>query len=367
MRDWIWMVAILLLAGCSTDDDSTLDASKFPGTKFTVIGEDLNKVYQFSYDSEMASATTFDLTLDMGVETDYLTLRQTGDLLSFYSFFQGKFSIALKELTTGDIRVFEDFYTNTPERSITWGINNSSNVFFGYFGPFDSPNLGLQDVQLEGPESEDVVVDFNVGATFDPMLFDERLYMPFRDNLGNYKLTFYDLDSKVLGPTLSFGLDSFGFFITQNGDLAIIKNDSNSTLELYDALDLSFQESIVLNITLGSSIGAIHDAILIGDELYFNFIYPQPSRFVEGPAIYNLNTMETKLVDIGGLVNQVEAEIEKSVLLINQVFDPLQRIFLIGYGTSGDVVEGGVMVASETGELLDLVSLPFFPTYFVRN
>ncbi|WP_222982852.1 hypothetical protein [Flagellimonas meishanensis] len=367
MKNWIWPAALLLLGGCSNDENPAPNATNAEAMAFTVIGEDLNRVFQFSYDSETKSEITIDLSQDLGVGPNYLTLRQTDDLLSFYSFSGGRFSISLKEITTGNTRVFDDFYTNTPERSITWGINNANKVFFGYFGPFGNSNLGLQDVELEGPNSSDVVVEFNVGATFDPLLYDNKVYMAFRDNLGNHKLTYYNVETKSMGPSLSFGTTPFGFFITGEGELAIVKNEANPSLERYDALDLSFLESRTLNVALGFSIGAVNDAVLIENQLYFNFIYPQPSRFIKGPAIYDLDTQEITLLDIGGLVNQAEAEVGKAIQIISLIYDPTQSIFLIGYGTLEDEVEGGVLVVSETGDLLKQFSLPFFPTYFVRN
>jgi hypothetical protein len=367
LKNWILAILALSFIACSSDDDGGNVPSGNSTLQFTVIGEDLDNVYQLSYDSSLESQNIINLTTELGVGPNYLTLRQTDDLVSFYSFSGGRFSLYLKEIETNAIQVFNDFYTNTPQRSVTWGLNDKTNVFFGYFGPFGSPNLGLQDLTFDGNDETDVVVDFNVDATFGPLLFDGKVYMAFRDNLGNYKLRFYDTTTKSVGPTLDFGTTAFSFFISETGDVAVVKVEANPTLELYRADDLGFIESYDLNVNLGFNLGVVDDALLIGDNLYFNFVYPQPSRFVEGPAIYNLQTDEVTILNIGGLVNLVESEIGKSVLLINQVFDSVNNVFLMGYGTSGNEVEGGVIVASENGELLARIELPFFPTYFVRN
>ncbi len=367
LKNWIWTLAIIVLVGCSTDSISGDETGANRSLEVTVIGIDAESVYQLSYDASLESQNVTNLTAQLGVQPDFLTLRQFGDLISFYSFSGGRFSIYLKEIETGNTRIFEDFYTNTPQRAVTWGINDATNVYFGYFGPFGSPNLGIQDLILEGSEEIDTVVDFNVDATFGPLLYDGKVYIAYLDNLGEYKLKYYDTVTKTAGPLLSLGSTAFSFFITGAGDLAVVKIETNPTLDLYRADDLVFIESVPLSVAPGFSVGVVEDALLLGNELYFNYVYPQPARFAEGPAIYNLDTNEFTLVDIGGLVNVVEAEIGTSLFITTQIYDPAQGVFLIGYGTAENEIEGGVMVASKDGDLLARVSTPFFPTYFVRN
>lgn len=358
---------LLLLVGCSSDDNSGVPEQSSPKVDFVAIGEDLDRVYQYSHDGNTDSGNTLDLTQELGVPVNYLTLGQTGQTVSFYSFRGGSFSLALKDLTTGGIKNYEDFYTITPDRAVTWGVNNATKAFFGYFGPSGSGNLGLLEVGLEGTGEQDVAVDFNVGNTFRPLLYNEKVYMAFMDNLGNYKLAFYDIGTMAIGAVVNLGTTPISFFVTEFGNIAIVKNEINAAMDIHSADDLSFLDRIEMEVTLGFSPGVINDIFLKEDQLYFNFQYPQPSRFVEGPAIYDLNKQETTFLDLAGLVNLAEAEIGKSIAITTQVYDPSQNVFLIGYGTLENEIEGGVMVASTTGELLVQVSLPFFPTYFVRN
>ena len=367
LRNWILTLIILGLMGCSSDLERAETSGAKNGADFVVIGEDLNSVFQYSYNSESDFGTTNNLTEEIEILPSYLTLVQQNEVLSFYSFAQGAFSLALKNVSTEDTKVFENFYINTPERSITWGVNNEANVFFGYFGAFGNGSFSLYDVELEGATREDVTVDFNVGATFRPLLFKEKVYMAFRDNLGDYKLTCYDPRTMSKGPILNFGSVPISFFNTESGNIAVIKNEFKGDLEIYNPEDLSFRESFAMDISFGFAPGMIDDAILSGNELYFNMIYPQPSRFVKGPAVYNLATKEAIVLDMSGLVGQVEAQIGKAINFTTQVYDPFYDVFLMGYGTFGEDVEGGVIIASVEGELLKQTTLPFFPTYFLKN
>lgn len=361
------LVPIMVLMGCSSDDNAGGDVPLVQTADFVVIGEDLDNVYQYSYVGDDASGTTLDLTQEMGVPSNYLTLGQHEETLSFFTFRSGAFSLALKNLATGETNNYEDFYTVTPERAVTWGINNDIKAFFGYFGPSGSSNLGLHDVELNGTLQEDIVVDFNVDATFRPLLYNGKVYMAFRDNLGVYKLAHYDITTSSIRGILILGTTPISFFVTETGDIAIVKNEAKAALDIHSGVDLSFIETIETEVTLGFSPGVINNIVLDGDRLYFNFQYPQPSRFVEGPAIHDLNTKTTFFLDLAGLVSQAEARIGKSIAITTQVYDPSQAVFLIAYGTLEDEVEGGVLIVSEKGELLQQVSMPFFPTYIVRN
>lgn len=366
LKNWLGLALVLGLLGCSNDDEGLGNTQESSNASFTVIGEDLNTVYLLSYDGN-AQPITSDLTQELLVPSDYLTLRQRGNTLSFYSFSQGFFSLAVKDVETGTAEIYEDFYLNTPERSVSWGIDDQENVFFGYYGPNGSRNLGLQDFDLTNSTSLDIQIDFNVDTTYQPLLYENRVYISYKDNTGVYKLTYYDIATKVLGPQLTSNTRPFGFLITQNGELALLKGLPTPVIEFYDAQSFSFLEETSLERDFGFPAGPVNDVFVIEDRLYFNFIYPQPSRFISGPAIYDLVTQELNLIDISTLVDDVEEEIGFGIIFTTQVYDATQDVFLMGYGSSGDEVLGGVIAASSNGDLLENVTFPFFPTYFVRN
>ncbi|TAI47444.1 hypothetical protein [Flagellimonas allohymeniacidonis] len=369
-KNWIGLALILGLAACSSEFEPVeqpLTPTSGQGVDFMVVGEDLDKVYQFTYSATVGNGSSIDLTEELNVPSDYLTLRQKDDVLSFYSFEDGFFSLSLKNVNTGQTTLYEDFYLNTLERSIAWGINDEDAVFFGYFGPNGARNLALQDFELQGSESTDFTIDFNITATFTPLLFDGKVYISFTDSMGNYKLTFYDTEVMAVGPILDFNTTPISFFITDAGELAVVKNQLDTSLDTYGADDLLFINSVPMDINLGFSPGAVNDVILAGDVLYFNVDYPQPSRFSEGPAVYNLSTKEINILDMFSIVEEVEQEVGANLTITTQVYDPLSNVFLIGYAILDNEAQGGVIQASVNGDLLADVPLSFFPTYFVRN
>lgn len=367
LKTWIGLSLAFCLLGCSSDNELPSDSSESNRASFIAVGEDLDKVYQYSYDGTTDTGITSDLTNELGILPTYLTLRQQEELLSFYTFSDGLFSLALKDLSNGITETYPDFYTNVAERSVTWGTNSRTKVFFGYFGPAGSRNLGVLELDFMGPGAKDIVIAFAVEATFQPLFHNGILYVSFRDNLGNYKLAAFDSNTGGVTNTLDFGPTPYSFLISKDGELAIFKNEPESILERYDTTNLSFLDSKTLSRNFTFPAGPIFDAFLVDEKIYFNLSYPQPSQFSSGPAIYDIEKQELELLDLFSLVNEVEQQLGQSVQITTQVYHQPDEVFLIGYATFGDEILGGVIQASKEGELLGNTTFPFFPNYFVRN
>lgn len=357
----------LILVGCSQENQPELAEDELVPVNFVAIGEDQNNVYQYSFDATAEQGTLTNLTAELSVPTDYLTLREVGNLVSFYTFSGGAFTLRLKDVVTGETATYSDFFANSPERGVVWGINNESNVFFGFFGPADERNLGIQDVEFEGEVGVDTFIDFDIDFIFQPLLFENRVYFVYRDEFQNYKLTFYDIASKSSGPQLNFGTTSVSFLMSELGELVVIKNGADARLELYDALSLSFIEEMPLQFGTGFNPGPIDGAVFEDNKLFYAFPYVQPALYPSGPAVFDLETQENRLIDFFGIASEIEAELGKSIGVTTQIYDAKNSVFLVGYAVLGDTVDGGLLQISKEGKLISNIPLPFFPNYIVRN
>lgn len=356
----------LIVIGCSSDDMGSNQENQDPtAADFVVIGEDLDKVYQFNYDAASESGQTFDLSQDLGIGTNYLTLREIDDFLSFYTFAGGSFSLAQKDVFTGATANFDNFYSNVPERSLAWGTNTFTNVIFGYFT--DSRNLAVLDLELNGLTSTDYIVDFGLEFLFQPLIHEDRIFITYRDNQGNYKVTFFNTLTKSVGSILNFNTVPISILISGEGNLVVVKNGIDPTLEIYDSSTLTFINSTTLDLSSSFSTGPLDGAVFSDNKLHYAMPYTQPSRFVSGPAIYDALTHENFVVDLIGIVEEVEQDFDDSIGITVQTYSDLQNVFLVGYGLLGNEVKGGVLQISPEGELLANIELPFFPSYFVKD
>ena len=362
-------VLALSMIGCNSDDSSdTIPMEvEVPVASFIAIGEDSENAYQYNFEGSTELGELINLTQELNVTPDYLTLREVDDLISFYFFSQGAFSLVVRDVRTGFSATYSDFFANSPGRSVAWGINTESNVFFGFFGPSGTRNFGVQDVNLQTTEIQDTAIDVDVDFIFQPLLVNRKVYFVYRTNLGDFKFTFYDTVTQSAGPILDFGTIPISFLVADSGDLAIIKNGVAATLELYDADTLTLLETLPLQFNTAFSAGPVEGAVFEDGILYYAFPYVQPSEFPSGPASFDIASQENNLIDFFGIADDVEAELGESIALTVQLYDPLQNVFLVGYEVLDGSARGGVLQISVDGELVFNASTTFVPTYFVRN
>jgi len=360
---------VLFLGACNSDDPEGTNPieTEIPVANFIAVGEDATNVYQYVFDGETEVGEVENLTTDFSINTGYLTLRQTDDLLSFYYFEGGSFSLILKNIRTGATARYSNFFANSEGRSVAWGTNSESNVFFGFFGPAGTRNLGIQDVEFQSNAIEDTEIDSDIDFVYQPVLFNNKIYFVYLDNSGDYKFTFYDTNTKSSGPILNFDSIPISFLIEESGNIAIIKNGVDASLELFDPDTLTSLETLPLGFNTAFTAGWVDGAVFDGNVLYYAFPFVQPSQYPSGPASFDLGTQENSLVDFFAIAEGVEEELGQAIGLTIQIYDPNQNVFLVGYEVLDQSARGGVLQISPNGTLISNITTAFVPVYFVRN
>jgi hypothetical protein len=368
MKRIVMVLWVSLLCSCSKDEaEMVVEADLVPS--FVLVGLDTESVYQYNYDGLEDSGETFNLSQELGMGPNYLTLRQEGEQLSFYTFSDGAFSLYQKNVLTGAINSYVDFYENTDARSIVWGTNDMASVYFGYYSPRGSRNLALYTLDLAAMQGEDTSLEFNIQELYQPLYEDGRLYITYQNGSGTFKLIIYDTVVGRVLQNLDYGSARPSIFITDNGNLAIIKLRPNGVMELEvrAAETLAVVADQVLNLNQVFLPGPLN-AQLVENKLYYEFEFAQPFRLTKGPAIYDLSNDENTVLDIEFILNQVTSETGGSYDVISSVYNSDSDAFLLAYRAldNQDALEGGVLAIASTGQLLKRVPLPFFPTYFLE-
>lgn len=364
-----WLLVIIgILSGCSSDDnpDDRNSTSKVPS--FILLAEDVENLFQFTYNGSTSEGETINLTEDSNIARRYLTLRQVGDVLSFYRFSSGNFSAFQRNVTTGETNVVENFYTISEDRSVIWGANSESKFVMAYFSPRGTSNLGIRIIDPKSEESIDLAIEFNISNVFDPLYFMDRLIIPYLDGGGNYKMAFINTITDTITETLNFGNASPSVLINDTGDMAVITgnngNDYGYSVYDFNTLELKSEDSFSLNRFF--SPGPLQADVFEGVLYYLNF-YAQPSLVPFGPAVFNFNNKENRLIDMIDIVQQVQNELQTTISLTAFGYEENGNAFIVGYSIGGDLeFEGGALVISADGKLLDNISLPFSPKYIVQ-
>jgi hypothetical protein len=355
----------LSVSSCSKDDSDIIqEPTVIPDVSF--IGVDNENTYFYDFRAETEQGERANLTSELGLGPNFLTLRQSEQELSFYTFNSGKFSLLKKNLESSVTNTYIDFYTNTDQRSIVWGINTKSYVYFGFYNPKGSTNLSLRTISLETLEGTDISLEFNINTLYQPILIEENLFITYLDGQDRYKIVRYNTDTNTVGQTLDFGESSPSLFEDDLGNLVILKFAENGKvqMEIRDSRSLSIIKEQELALNQRFLPGPLN-ASLVGDNLYYQYTYQQPFIIDMGPAIYNINTSENKVLDFVGIIDDVEKELDVSINFITEYHDSEKNVFLASY-QKFEELEGGALIISERGELLKNIELDFVPIYFVK-
>ncbi|NNJ87917.1 MAG: hypothetical protein HKP53_00820 [Eudoraea sp.] len=362
-------LCLTFFLSCSKDDAPGTVVEMADTPNFKMIGEDVENIFQYSYNATQESGSQINLTQTLGLDPSYLTLRQVNEVLSFYSFSSGSFSILQQNTESGQSTAYPDFYTTTEERSITWGTNSEDLLFLGYYSPKGSRNYGIRTLDPNDGSFTDLSIEFNIQQAYEPLYFRERILMTYKDAAGAFKIAIFNTESRSILATLDYGEAIPNVLIDDEGNLGILIGTGNSNFiyQVYDieTLLLQRESSFVLDKYLppGPLKGAIY-----GNTLYYINSLAQPSPVTFGPAYFNFENNTDFVIDILSIVQQVELETQFSIALTDLRYIEEAEVFLLGYANANvsNEIVGGVLVISKTGTLLERIEVPFAPTYFIN-
>lgn len=366
----LWVI-VLCLWGCSKDSQDTgpNDISTIDIPDFKVLGSDLENIYQYNYTTDSISSETVNLTTDNAINNQFLTLRQVGDILTFYNFAFGNFTAIQRNVATGEYRVLDNIYSVEDESSVIWGTNSGEKVFFGYYSPRGSSNYGIRSIDIASRASMDISIEDNVQTVYEPLYHNGKLFITYRDLNGNIVVDIINADTFELIRTWDFGSSTASIFIEAAGDIAVITNLAGNeylnTIYDFDTLEAISETSF--NLERFFQPGPI-DVELVADRLYYLYLEPVPSSVPYSPAIYDFIQDQNIILELFEIVQQVEQESGRNVSFTSYRYLPEGRVFLFGYTVdfNGGSFDGGILLISEQGELIEHRITPFIPIYFLK-
>jgi hypothetical protein len=370
MRTKYFLVLVLtcFLWGCSKDDQApeTIDVSAV--SDFTALGQDLENVYQYNYSAGTEEGELINLTKDNALSNQFLTLRQNGEVLTFFVFSAGNFSALQRNIRTGESRFLENIYAVSDDRSVIWGSISPEKLFFGYYSPRGTNNLGMRIVDISTKDITDIALENEVQSVYDPLYHEGKLYVTILSGSGDYRTLIFDTSVSALLATWDFGSAIPSLFVEKSGDITVITGGDEYVRTLYDSetLEKLGETSFALNHFF--SPGPLQ-AQLIDNRLYYLNFYAQPSPALYGPAVYDFIKKENRVIDMVGIIQELERESGQIITLTAYHYLPEGRVFLLGYTKdfNSGLFQGGILVISEEGELLHNLQASFIPIYFTRS
>ncbi|WP_297760817.1 hypothetical protein [uncultured Muriicola sp.] len=324
---------------------------------------------QYSYNSTQEIGSQINLTQTLGLDPFYITLRQVDEVVSFYSFSAGSFSILQQNTLNGQSTAYPDFYTVTEERSITWGTNSEDLLFLGNYSPKGSRDFGIRTLDPDDGSFSDLPIEFNIQQAYDPLYYRQRILMTYKDEAGAYKIAVFNTETRSIISTLDYGEGVPNVLIDDEGNIGVVigTGSSNFVYQVYDIETLILQSESSFNLDKFLPPGPLQGAVN-GNTLFYSNSLAQPSPVTFGPAYFNFENDTDFVIDILSIVQQVESETESTIVLTAMRYIEEAEVFLMGYANDNFTTEiiGGVLVISKTGTLLERIEVPFAPTYFIK-
>ncbi|MEM8927911.1 MAG: hypothetical protein AAGC45_06895 [Bacteroidota bacterium] len=367
---WFAVLFFFLLFGCSSEMEQEPLQRFSEEYETNVVGENNGDLFLFNYKSSDSLGTVINLSENLDIRGVFLTLRQVEDELSFFSFRDGFFSLAKKNIETGENEIFPNFYEDTPIRSIVWGTTTRDDVYLGTFAPSGTRNLSLYNAPTNTAEGTDFPLEFNIQNLYQPLYYKDKLFVTYFDGNASFKVVVFDTAQRQVIRTFNFGLESPSLFITAEGNLGIIiRNPSQGLrLSIFDFDTLMEVEIYDLEINQSFLPGELQNTFYVENKLVFSFSYAQPSPINFGPGVYDVEKKELFLVDLISLVASEQERLGRNITIVSQGYSMDQSLFLIGYVESNTQgTKGGIFVISTEGELMDTIETNFAPVYFVQD
>ncbi|HMB63741.1 MAG TPA: hypothetical protein VKN36_11755, partial [Eudoraea sp.] len=195
-----------------------------------------------------------------------------------------------------------------------------------------------------------------------------KLLVPYLDGRANQRVAVLNTITNTVLETLDFGSDTPTFLINDTGDMAVITGDNGVEYGYaeYDLTTLQKKSEENFSLKRFFSPGPLNADLIDGVLYYLNF-YAQPALVPFGPAVYDFQKMESKVIDMIAIVQEVQNELQTNITLTSLGYEEIGGVFIVGYSKEENtVLEGGVLIISADGDLLRNITLPFAPTYVVR-
>jgi len=370
IQSFTWFVLAITLWGCSHDDTPSPESEEPSSVPdFIALGEDLEHVYQYEYHAATEGETLIDLTGGDAIGNQFISLRQDGEILTFYTFSAGSFSATQRNVRTGAIRTLEDIYQISDDRSVIWGTISEEKLYFGYYSPRGSDNFGMRIVDIATKSVKDMPLEAHAQNVYEPLYYNGKLFVTYLTSKGDYRTVLVDDATSGILRTWDFGPHVPSFFIDEAGDIALITglDGNNYQYTIYDFDTLEKLSETPFSVDRFFAPGPLQ-AEYIGDKLYYLNYYAQPSPIPYGPAIYDFILGENRILDIIGIVHDLQLEKGGAITLTAHRYSPQGKAFLFGYASdfNNGRFEGGILVISEDGTLIKNIETSFVPIYFLE-
>lgn len=348
-------MSVFLLWSCSDDDDINQDATittDFPNFSFLNFSQP-GAILQYQYFADTQTGDFIDIASLDAINPGIQRVHIAGDIAGMYAGSQ----VWLKDLRGGSVLSAMNFFPESDTEFRNWTINSESIVFSGYHDSINFDNFIIRVINLNNNVISNISVG-NIGQTVEAVVYQN--YLVFYENTDiQTKLVVINVDTmESLGIQLFENLNITGTVFGEQNDIFVFFN--NETYIRFDLSSFSPLDSgpSSLQIQLNGS------EIVDDSKIYFVSIFPEPTTLEPLPAIYDIVSQETILIDIAPVFIRLAEENGWNNLVRTTInYSPSSESWIIGYRYTdvNGIVKGGIAKFSNNAVLLANLEVSDFP------
>ncbi|RMB60501.1 hypothetical protein EAX61_06675 [Dokdonia sinensis] len=358
MRRFLWSLVILSTLGCSNDDDVVVEnesTSEF--SSFTAITLDDEFIYQYNFSESSQTATSRNLTLELNIARQVEFVHEQQAVLGFYR----ERMVWIRNFETDNTTLFTDFVSPGNSERREGVVNDDTHIVLLYRFPENFDELRLRVINV----TNNVISNIALGAsTFAEAYLNDGKIVVTAQRENDTQLFLIDattgeiVNEETLTNTTIRGL-VFG---------------TEDDFYLFDSVQMQYRYDINgmnrLNVTETNFFASPNTFYEVrGTKVYSSFDYQQPSLFINGPQIYDLETNEVQRIDIQNAYARYALENELTGELRNTDFtyDPNTDAWLCNYVLANNATETyGVFKLTNDGEIIGVIETERFVSRFLR-
>lgn len=347
---------VFFLASCSSNDspNQTIQPS------FTVIGESEGVYYQSDFDPSRDEISLTDLSDQLNLNLpNFRGIDFVEDIVSFNNVRGDELTIWQKELETVAIKKYELFLTI--DEQFLWNTLSPMHIYIGYESPRNSGDVYLRIIDRQDESVSNVYLTTVTRANLfgKPMYHSDKLNITF-SNDGIYQTIVFNPNTQQIDDTLVYD-GTPTVLKNTNGNLSVF--DSNNFYFEYDLLTLTkLNERTLGTIPNFIGFGNLSEPIVHNDVVYHKKPAAQPSFLLFNPAIFDINSQQSTIIDINQNTNIPFEPIQGTRFApVTITYDKVNDIFLVGFVATYSDGAKGVMIFNKNRKLINAIELPFSP------
>lgn len=358
MRRFLGSLVILSILGCSNDDDVVvINEATSEFSSFTAITLDDEFIYQYDFSEASQTPTSRNLTLELNIARQVEFVHEQQAVLGFYR----ERMVWIRNFETENTTFYTDFVSPGNSERREGVVNDDTHIVLLYRFPQNINELRLRIINVTNNVISNIALGTSTAAK--AYLNDGRIVVTAQRENDTQLFLIDATTGEIVNEETLTNTAIRGLVFGTEDDFYLF--DSEQMQYRYDINGMN--RLAVAETNFFASPNIFYE--VRRTKVYSSFDYQQPSTFLKGPQIYDLETNEVQRIDIQNAYSRYASENELVGELSNTDFtyDPNTDSWICNYVLATNESETyGVFKLTNDGEIIVAIETELFVSRFLR-